>query len=282
MCLPARCSACFVGLLLSLPLYGRRCRVSGVCVVCLARTDVPASRARVVRHPFVPTRTDGPASRARAVRHPVFLFRRCRRPAARVLLLALPFLVSARLLALLCCLAPPAAAPPPLPHPIPPLAVFPPPLAAWCRRACRRLLPPPPSPRGCRFAAVSVSVCVFLCPPRALWLFSAAWPFVGASCSSPPSPGFFSRVSSPCRLPPSVLLLLSRCFAPLGRWTPAPGSVFQGPLGVALRRLLLSRCAGLLCALRSCVAAWCVVLSGVRCAVSCCAVSRGVWCRFLL
>ena len=50
----------------------------------------------------------------------------------------------------------------------------------------------------------------------------------------------------------------------------------------ALCRLVLPRCAGLLCALRCCVAACCVVLFGVRRAVLCCVVPccapRVVWC----
>ena len=77
-------------------------------------------------------------------------------------------------------------------------------------------------------------------------------------------------MSSPCCLPSSVLLLPSRGFAPLGLLScPPPAFVFRGPPAVALCRLVLVRCAGLFCASRSCVAACCVVLFGVRCSVLC-------------
>ena len=172
----------------------------GVCRVCLARTDRLASRAR-------------------AARHPVFLFRRCRRPAARVPLLALLFLVSARLLALLCCFAPPAAAPPPPtpPHPSP---VFCPPFASWCCRACRRLLPPPPPPPPPE---------VFVLRPLASWsVFSFVLSFLSVPCGC----------SAPVR----------RLLRPPAQPAPPPGLCFAGVVALPLAFVCSSSAFSWLCA----------------------------------
>ena len=137
-------------MLLYPPSYGRRCRVLVVCGVFLAGTDRPASRARVVRHPFVLAGSDGPASRAHAVRHPVFLFRGCRRPAARGPLLARVCAVPGLALVFVaaCCCPPP----PPPPHPALPLVVFrPSPLLLGVPRPPAVVAPPPLPPRGDAF-----------------------------------------------------------------------------------------------------------------------------------
>ena len=196
--------------LLSAPQYGQRCWVLVVCGVCLAGTDEPASGACVVRNPFVLAVSDKPASRARAVRQPVFLFSGCRRPAARVHLLALCFLVSARLLAMRWCLSPPAAVPPP-PYPTRPrpsaCCLLPTPLLLGV------LFPPAVVPRplpawGLHFAAGGVLLRVYPCCLRALWLLCAAVPLVGASCCPALPRGFVFRG---CCHPASRLPLFSLC-----------------------------------------------------------------------
>ena len=102
----------------------------------------------MVRHPFVLAGSDGPASRARAVRHSLFLFRGCRRPAARGPLLArvCPVPVLALVFVAAC-----SCAPPPPHHPALPLVVLRPPLCFLVSQARRRLCPPPP--RGMLFPA---------------------------------------------------------------------------------------------------------------------------------
>ena len=205
--------------------------------------------------PFLLAGTDGPASRARAVRHPVFLFRGFRRPAARVPLLALPFLVSARLPAVFCCLGPPAAAPPPLPHPTPQLT---PPGPRFVFRGCGR-------------------------PAACLPLFSFCFLVALRRWAVGPPSRFCDSGSSLCCLAPAgdcVLCWLVVCFAVLCCCLlcyDVRGAVCR----VVLCRVSLSFAGGVV--LR-CVSSCGFVPSGVRwrcavgcvlcCAVPCCAVLR--------
>ena len=154
------------------------------------------------------TGTDEPASQARVVCHPVFLFRGCRRPAARVSLLALRFLVSARLLAVRCAPV----------HPTPLLVVCGPPLCFLVSHARRRLCPRPP-PGGfvfCgRWGPAPRLPLLPLCFVVALRRSPVCRHLL---LSRPPPPGVcVSRGLSPCRSSSSVLPLPSRGFAPLGR-----------------------------------------------------------------
>ena len=269
----AGCSACFVGLLLSPPPYGRRCWVLPVCGVFLAGTDGPASRARVVRLPFVLAGSDGPASRARAVRHSFFLFRGCRRPAARGPLLARVCAVPglAPVFVAACCCAPP-------PHPTPPFRLLcpaPPSLLGAPAGG------PPPLPGGMPFPAGCLAL-VYPCCLCALWL-AVCWRFL---LSPPPrivSPGCWplplvfpcppaSALLFPCLWPWHLFGLVS--FSPLGScWCPPPppggcswwsavprvlfcGAVVRGGLLCAARGVLLRRTV-LLC---GCLAVWCARL----------------------
>ena len=279
---PAQCSVCFVGSLLSPPPYGRRCRLLAVCGVCLAGTNGPASRARMVRHPFVLAWSEGPASRARAVRHPVFLFGGCCRPATRVPLRALCCLVSALLLAVCWCLSPPAAASPPAhspPNPALRLLSAAPPLLLAVAAPAGGCCSPPPAP-GFRFAAVRVLLRVFPCSLCALSLMCAAWRFLGAPCCPPQPPGL-------CFAGFVALLLVVICSPAAFSWIPAgwpfvpppitrfvfcgcccPAACFSrvllllpcffcafGPGTCLVRFLLPPSARGLSCTL--CVARWC-------------------------
>ena len=275
------------------------CRRTGICHVCMAGTDGPASRACVVRHPLVLAGSNGPASRARAVCDPLFLFHGCCRCVACVPLLALRLLVSARPLAARWCLLPPAAAPhPPHPNTTPLLVVFCPPFASWCCRACRQLLPPP-LPR-------------FL--SRGRWRFALCFPsfplsLVVAVCRlaagsrlllSPNTSGFvFCGYRRPAARLPLFSLCHARGFAPLGRLPPPPVCVWwvSSLCRSFSRVLMLFSCffvplafapvwfgffspsaRGLSCAL--CVARWCRAPPPRQLLLVMCGAPRlVVWCR---
>ena len=172
-----------------------------------------------------------------------------------------------------CCCAPPPT--PPHPSACCPL----PPLCFLVSPRLPAAVTLPPFPGGFFLSAVGVSVCLFPCPLCALWLLCAAWPFVGAFCSPLPHPWVcVSRVSSPCRLPPSVLLLLSRGFAPLGRWTPPPvlcsGVLLVLPCAGWCWRAVLACC--VLCGPVLLLAVLCCPGCGVPCrVVPCLVVLRG-------
>ena len=153
------------------------------------------------------------------------------------------------------------------------------PFASWCRMLAA--VAPPPPPRGFHFATAGALVRVFPCSLCALWLLCAAWPFVGAPCSPPPQPRVcVSRVSSPCRLPSSVLLLPSGGSTPLGRLPPAPPDF-------VFRVLLLLPCAGwcwravlaflVLCGAVLLLAVLCCSGCGVLCGVVPCLVVLRGW-----
>ena len=183
------------------------------------------------------------------------------RPAALVRLLALRFLVSARLLAVRWCLSPPAPAPPKpnTPHPsaccsLPPLCflvsprlpavVAAPPPRCWrpaprfslftlclvvaLRRfaLCPCLLPFLPRPRVCALRVLSRS-----------WLLSSVLPLpsrgFGPLGRLPPPPSWFSVswVSSPCCWSSRVLLMFPCYFHALGLGTCLVGFLFPRSAG---------------------------------------------------
>ena len=268
-----------------------------VVLVCCCLDAVPASRARVVRHPFVLARSEGPASKARAVRRPLFLFRGCCRPAARVPLFAPRFLVSARFLAVRWCLSPCAAPPPPTP-PFRLLSSAPF-FAPWCPARAGGFAPPPP-PGGARLWRLAVSCSAFTLvasvpcgcfaplgrlsapsvappPPPPLVVFPGCWPLPLVSCCPPAAALFFL-----CLWPRHLLGWVS--FSPLGSrpfvrsvrsalvppppppggcswWCALPRVLFRGPaVGCGLfcaARGVLLRRAVLLC---RCLAVWCAHL----------------------
>ena len=211
------------------------------------------------------------------MRHSLFLFRGCRRPAARGPLLARVCAVPglAPVFVAACC-----CAPPPNPHPALPLVVSRPPLASWCPR--QRFCPPPP--RGYALPG-------WLSRPRLplLPLCLVVGRLLALTFAPPPPPpGSCFLGVGPCRSFSLVLLLLpcfSRAFglgtclvgfrfpplAPAGAppappggcswWSAVPrvlfcGAVVWGGLLCAARGVLLRR-AVLLC---GCLAVWCARL----------------------
>ena len=277
----------FVGSLLSPPAYGPRCQVLGVCRVRLPGTDRPASRARVVRHPFVLVGMDGSASGARAVSHPVVKFRGRRCPASRVPLLALCFLVSARLPAVLlfgaaCCCAPPTtpANPSACCH-LPPLCLF-----VLPRLPVAVAPPPPPGFSFCgRWRLGPQFPLSSLCLVVGLRRLAVSWRLL----LTPPPAFVFCR----CRRPAACLPLFFFCLCAAWAFAPPPpprvlcfGVLLRLPSASACWRAVLACSVLVLCGLGLLLAVLCCSRCGVPCRVVPCLVVSCGWCcaalRFLV
>ena len=215
----------------------------------------------MVRHPFVLAGSDGPASRARAVRHSLFLFRGCRRPAARgplpVRFRAVPGLAPVFVAA--CCCAPPP------PHPTPPFRLLcsaPPSLLG----APAGGSPPPPLPGGMPFPAGCLAL-VYPCCLCALWL-AVCWRFL----LPPPPPGSCFLGVGPCRSFSLVLLLLPCFLRAFGLGTCLVGFHFPPSARAGAPAPPAVAPGGLRCPASCSVVLWLGVACCVRRAVFCCAV----------